>query len=86
MMFVCCYLLSLNLIAINTNPFPSSPLTNLLSHIYKIILMIIQPGGLKLSFGVCHKLIIIASCQVINEPYNFPYSPPTSISNLSLFQ
>ena len=56
------------LIAINLEPFLLSLLTKLSSHIYKKKLLIKQPKGLKLNFGCCHKLIIILSYQVINEP------------------
>ena len=74
------------LIAINPNPFLSSPLTKLSSQIYEINLPNNQPGGLNLNFGCCHKIIIIANCQVINEPNKSPYPSFTSIPNLSLLQ
>ena len=69
------------LIAINPKPFLSSLLTKLSSHIYENILLIKQPKRLKLNFGCCHKLIIIPSYQVINEP-----NTPTPLLTLAYFK
>ena len=65
------------LITINPNLFPLPPLPHLtkLSYIYEIILLIKQPKGQKQYFGCCHKLIIIANYQGINEPSTHTPSP-----------